>query len=149
MKRIIAGTMSDESTSSDSTFRPHVEIVRQMYDALARRDIAAAFSRFAADVELVQSEEVPWGGTYHGIEGAQAFFAGLIGAITSVVTVDRFIDAGDSVVAIGWTRGTVNATGRRFDVPIAHVWTVRDGQVVRVRFYIDNPTMQASLVPAL
>lgn len=149
MKGIIADIMSDESTSSDPTPRPHVEVVRQTYDALARRDIPAAFSRFAADVEFVQSEEVPWGGTYHGIEGAQAFFARLTGAVTSVVTVDRFIDAGDSVVAIGWTRGTVNATGRRFDVPIAHVWTVTDGQVVRVRFFIDNPTMQASLTPAL
>lgn len=131
--------MTDEST------RSNVEVVRGMYAAMARRDVAAVFSRFAADIELVQSEEVPWGGTYHGHDGAQEFFAKLTTAVTSVVTVERFIDAGDAVVAIGWTRGTVNATGSRFDVPIAHVWNFGEQQVVRVRFYIDNLVMQAAL----
>jgi ketosteroid isomerase-like protein len=56
-----------------------------------------------------------------------------------------FVDAGDHVVAIGRTRGTVNATGKAFDVPVAHVWTVRDGLVRRVEYYIDDPTMLAAL----
>jgi ketosteroid isomerase-like protein len=125
--------------------RENVERVKQIYDAFARRDIPEAFARFDAAIELKQSDEVPWGGTYNGHEGALQFFSNLTQTISSVVTVERYIDAGDSVVAIGWTRGTVNATGAKFDVSIAHVWTFRGGLAIRVRFFIDNPTMRAAL----
>jgi hypothetical protein len=37
------------------------------------------------------------------------------------------------------------ATGARFDVPIAHVWTITSGKAARVRYCIDNPTMQEAL----
>jgi ketosteroid isomerase-like protein len=49
------------------------------------------------------------------------------------------------VVAIGWTKGTVNTTGAPYRVPIAHLWTVRDGQIARVQFCIDNPMMLEAL----
>lgn len=125
--------------------RANVEVVRRVYDSFKSGDLAGAFAAIAPDVEITQSEEVPWGGTYSGHDGAAAFFAKLYGAVTSALTFERFIDAGDRVVAIGWSRGTVNATGRAFDVPIAHVWQLRDGLVVRVAFCIDNPTMRAAL----
>ena len=48
-------------------------------------------------------------------------------------------------LGIGRTRGTTSAGGNAFDVPIAHVWQLRDGLVASVRFYIDNPTMRAAL----
>jgi ketosteroid isomerase-like protein len=69
----------------------------------------------------------------------------LTGTITSVVTVERYIDAGDTVIAIGWTRGKVNATGARFEVPVAHVWRIQDGLAADVQFCIDNPTMRIAL----
>ncbi|MEO8602673.1 MAG: nuclear transport factor 2 family protein [bacterium] len=127
------------------TERGNIEIVRQVYAAFARRDIAAAFALLDPEVEFYQSDEVPWGGHYRGTEGAQAFFANLIGNISSTVVLQSFIDAGDSVVALGRTQGTVNASGARFDVPIAHAWTIRHGRVVRVQYFIDNPTMLAAL----
>ena len=125
--------------------RPNVEVVRRIYEAISKRDMGGVLEQMAPDIEIVQSEEVPWGGSYRGHEGAGAFTAKLVGAVTSAVTVERFVDAGSSVVAIGRTRGTVNATGAVFDVPIAHVWTLRDGKAVRVHYCIDNPTMRAAL----
>ncbi|MGH7788338.1 MAG: nuclear transport factor 2 family protein [Candidatus Binatia bacterium] len=119
--------------------------MRKLYDAFARRDLAAIFNLFARDVELVQSTEVPWGGIYRGHEQAAQFFAGLTQHVTTSVVFERFIDAGDHVVAVGRTQGTVNATAARFDVPIAHIWELRDGQVMRGLFCIDNPTLQAAL----
>lgn len=125
--------------------RPNVEVVRRIYEGFSKRDMGAVFALMAPDIEILQSEEVPWGGEYRGHEGAGAFFARLVGVVTSAVTVERFVDAGSSVVAIGRTGGTVNATGATFDVPIAHVWTLRDGKAVRVHYCIDNPTMRAAL----
>ncbi len=126
-------------------FRSNVEVVRRIYDALRRRDLPAALELVAPDLEIYQSSEVPWGGDYRGREGMQAFMHTLVAHVQSAVALERFIDAGDHVVAIGRTGGTALATGEAFDVPLAHVWTLRDGLAVRVQYFIDNPTMLAAL----
>ncbi len=113
---------------------------------------AATFGRSSASSiptsRFCQASEIPWGGRYEGHAEAAAFFGKLTRTITSAVTLDRFVDAGDQVVAIGHTRGTVNDTGKAFDVPVAHVWTLRDGVVTRIEYYIDDPTMLAALPDA-
>ena len=130
---------------SQSKERPSIAVVRAVYDAFATKDIPRIISLFSPDVELAQSTEVPWGGEYHGHEGALKFFGILTQTIKTVVSIERYIDAGDTVIAIGWTRGTVNATGARIEVPIAHVWTINDDLATRVHFCIDNPTMLSAL----
>jgi ketosteroid isomerase-like protein len=126
---------------ASSAPRPNAALVARLYEAFARRDLPTIFGLLAPDVEIYQASEIPWGGRYQGHEAAATFFAKLVGTITSSVTLERLIDAGDQVVAIGRTRGTVNASGREFDVPVAHVWTIRDGLCARVEYYIDDPTM--------
>ncbi|MYS92942.1 MULTISPECIES: nuclear transport factor 2 family protein [Streptomyces] len=116
-----------------------------MYDAFARKDIDAVFDALSADVEIYQSELVPWGGNYRGHDGAQEFFGRLLGNIESAVTADEMIEAGDHVIQIGHSRGHVKATGVRFDVRDVHVWTLRDGKVVRFEAYLDTPAMLAVL----
>lgn len=125
--------------------RAHVAVVQGVYAAFARGDLAAALALMAPNIEIVQSSEVPWGGRYVGHEGARAFFARLTGAVRSSPSFERFIDAGDAVVALGRTRGTTVVGDRPFDVPLAHLWTVRDGLVARVHFCVDNPAILAAL----
>lgn len=120
-------------------------LVQKIYAAFSRRDIGGVLDRCTADIELVQSTELPWGGEYRGHEGARDFFGRLTEHINSTVTVDRLIGAGNHVVAVGWTSGTVNATGAHYHVPFAHVWTISDGLVARAEFYIDHQTMRPAL----
>jgi ketosteroid isomerase-like protein len=61
------------------------------------------------------------------------------------VDVGRLVDAGEQVVAIGYTQGTARAASKRFDVPVVHVRTVQAGRVIRFEAYIDNPTILAAL----
>lgn len=128
-----------------SNERPTIAVVRAVYEAFATKDIPRIVSLFSLDIELSQSTEVPWGGVYRGHDGALKFFGILTQTIKTVVTIERYIDAGDTIVAIGWTRGTVNATGANINVPIAHVWTIENGLATRVHFCIDNPTMLSAL----
>jgi len=125
--------------------RDNVEVVKQVYAAFGRRELDAALALFAPEVQIDQSPEVPWGDHYVGLEGAREFFARLTRTLDSTLALERFVDAGEHVVALGRTQGAERARGRRYDVPIAHVWQVRDGRVVRVLFCIDNPTMLAAL----
>ena len=127
------------------TERPHVQLVRRLYEAFAARDMAAINELFHPTIVIDQSPELPWGGHYEGMEGALAFFQVLTSHVTSKVTLERLIDAGDHVVALGRTRGVVNATGAEFDVPIAHVWTLQEGKATAVRYCIDNPTMLTAM----
>jgi len=135
-------TVARRSTGSG---RKNVQLVARIYDAFRQRDLPTIFSLSHPELEIFQASEIPWGGQYRGHAGAAEFFGKLVAAITSTVTVERYVDADDHVVAIGRTRGTVNANGHPFDVPIAHVWTLRDGLAIRVEYFIDDPTMLASL----
>jgi uncharacterized protein len=125
----------------------NVNVVRELYGAYARRDVSAISAAHAPDIVIYQSELLPWGGSYHGSEGAMSFYGKLVGHVDSRVDLDQIFSAGDRVVAVGRTRGTVRATGRSFEVPVAHVWTLDAGKVTRIEFYIDTLAMLAALQP--
>ena len=125
--------------------RTPVDVVRGVYEAFARRDAAAILAALDDSLEIFQTPLLPWGGSHRGLAGAQAFFGKLLAHIDSRVSVERFIEAGDDIVVVGRTRGTVNATRRPFDVPIAHVWRIVDGRATRWEAYIDTPAMLEAL----
>lgn len=130
---------------SDTVGAAPIQIVEALYEGFRRRDLPAIFGLLSPDVELVQSDNLPWGGCYRGHEEARRFFGQLGSHINSTLAIDRLIDSGDHVAAIGWTDGTVNATGAAYHVPIVHLWRVRDGRIVRAQFFIDHPKMLKAL----
>jgi uncharacterized protein len=126
--------------------RRNVEIVQQIYDAMRRRDLPAIVQHFAPGIEMSQSTEVPWGGTYRGHAEVQKFFAKLGASVSGAATVERYVDSGDHVVAIGKAKGAVNASGRPYEIGIAHVWEIgKDGKIARVRFCVDHPPLLDAL----
>jgi ketosteroid isomerase-like protein len=125
----------------------NVNLIRSGYEAFKAGDILAVLNLLHPDLEIRQSKELPWGGEYHGQQGAATFFSRLKQHVDSRMDPDTFIDAGDCVVAVGRSRGRVNATGREFDVSAVHVWTVRDGKAARFEAYIDTPAMLRLLGP--
>jgi hypothetical protein len=63
--------------------------------------------------------------------------------VDSRVTTERFVEAGDQIVQIGRTQGQVRAQERRSTE--VHVWTLRQGKIVRFEAYTDHPTMLPAL----
>lgn len=120
-------------------------LVEALYEAFRRRDMPAIFALFSPDIEIEQSTDLPWGGTYRGHDGARQFFGKLGSHINSTLALDRLVSAGDHVAAIGWTEGKVNATGARYRVPIVHLWQIRGSHIVRGEFFIDHPKMMEAL----
>ena len=123
----------------------NVELIRRGYEAYARRDFAAVFDLLHPEVEIYQTAALPWGGTYRGREQAREFFRRLGEHTEGGPEAEEFIDAGEDVLALGRLRGRVRANGRPFDLAIAHLWTVREGRVVRFAAYIDTPAMLSAL----
>ena len=123
-----------------------VAVVRSAYEAFRRGDVQAVFGLLHPEIEFYQSKRVPWGGKYRGYEEVGYFFSKLTETVQSRVDPDQFIDDEDGhVVAVGHTRGIVRATGREFEVPAVHVWTIEEGKAVKFEAYIDAFQMRVAL----
>jgi ketosteroid isomerase-like protein len=122
-----------------------LEIVRSAYAALAAKDLAAVIDLCHPDVVLTQDHALPWGGRYIGADGLTEFAIALVGAIDSAVTPIAMFAAGDQVVQYGRTAGTARESGKTFDVAECHVWTVTEGRVSKMEFFIDTDAMLDAL----
>ena len=120
-------------------------LVRRIYDAFGRRDVATLADLVAPDVVVTRTPLLPWGGEYAGHAGVLEFFGKLAGSIDSQVETSELFEAGDRVVQVGRTRGRAAGRNRDFDVAEVHVWTVRDGKATQAEFYVDTPAMLAAL----
>ena len=122
-----------------------LQIIKRVYAAFEAKDFGVIEAVFAPDVEITQSDLVPWGGRFRGRPGAVEFFTGLLGHIDPRLTVEQIVDAGDHVLEIGRTAGRTVASGTPFDLPEIHIWRLRDEKVVSMQVYIDVPAMLAAL----
>jgi ketosteroid isomerase-like protein len=122
-----------------------IDVVREIYAAMAARDFGRLFELVDEACVITQDPALPWGGRHVGHDGLATFGATLTGTIDSVVTTEVMFAAEDDVYQVGRTRGTVVATGAAFDVPEVHRWTIRDGRAVAAHFAIDTSAMLAAL----
>jgi ketosteroid isomerase-like protein len=125
-----------------------IDVVRDVYAAMAARDVERLLTLIDESCVITQDERLPWGGRYVGHDGFASFAAALTGTIASAVTTEALFSADDEVVQVGRTRGTVVATGATFDVAEVHRWTIRDGKAVAAHFAIDTPAMLEALTAA-
>jgi ketosteroid isomerase-like protein len=125
----------------------NVEVVRSLYELLDRRDIDAYMERFADDVVWIEPEGSEFGGTYHGKETVRELMTSTVAEWWEEfhVDIDRFIDAGDTVVAIGTERGVYRDTDAEMAAKAAHVYDLEDGKVVRMESFVDSAKMQAAV----
>jgi len=121
------------------------EVVRGVYEALGRGDVAAVLGALDAEIEWWEADSFLYAGGNPYV-GPQAVAKLLERAVTDVeefaVVPERFIDAGDAVVVEGRYRGTVKATGTPVDAQFAHVWRLRDGKVTTFQQYTDTAQWQ-------
>jgi ketosteroid isomerase-like protein len=124
----------------------NLEVVQEIYRAMAERDIDAMFSHFATDCVVVQDPRLPWGGRWAGHEGLAEFALTLVGAIDSQVHTEAiYASDAEHVVQFGRTAGSTRDGGTPFDVHEMHLWRLRGGQVVEAHFAIDSERMLAAL----
>jgi ketosteroid isomerase-like protein len=109
----------------------NVEVVRSIYGAWAEDRSARAF--IAEDVEYVNPHDAIEPGVLHGRKS----FARIRDAYDDVrVVPERYVEAGeDDVVVIAKLQ--VGTRGLNTETTQGYVWTVRDGQAVRFRWFTD------------
>lgn len=121
--------------------------IKAVYDAFAKGDIPGVLEILSADIEWTEAEGFPYGGTYHGPKGVlEGVFMRLGAEWDGFAAVPHeFIDAGDTIVALGKYSGTYKATSKSFQADFAHVWKLRDGKAERFVQYVDTHLVQRAL----
>lgn len=137
---IVAPTASPTIGSVDN-----VTLIRSGYDAFARGDIETVLSLFDPAITWYTPDTVPFGGSFTGHASVGGFFATLPQHYAELhVEPTRFIDRGDTVVALGSLRGRSTA-GNDFDIPFVHVWTFSNGKATSFTESFDSVKMTAAL----
>lgn len=114
--------------------------IHELYEAFENRDMERVRSILAPDVEWIQNDGFPGGGTH---VGADTVVDKVLARFRSdwemwEADVEDWIDGGNIVVALGVYRGVHKATGKKVAAPFAHVYDVSRGQVRRFRQYTDT-----------
>jgi uncharacterized protein len=122
----------------------NIVAVRRLYDARGNPDIVK--NLLAPDVRWEVVEGFPHSGIYQGLNGVSDFFKRLSGDFEDWHTEpSEFFEAGDHVVAIGTYSARAKATGKTFKARFAHLWTMRDGVIVRLQQCADTVQISRAL----
>ena len=119
----------------------NVEIVRRVYEAVARRDRPVVLALYDPTIELRFSQGTladHIGGTvWTGHDGLRRFDRELREVFDEFeTTYERLIDAGERVVSVSRYRGRGRLSGVEIDGPFQFgVWSVVGGKVTRVVWY--------------
>ncbi|HSR69373.1 MAG TPA: nuclear transport factor 2 family protein [Acidobacteriota bacterium] len=118
------------------------DIVKALYEALGRGDVAAVLGALDSQIEWTEADNFLYadGNPYVGPQAvAEGVFQRLASDIEDFAALPHnFIEGHDAVVVEGRYRGKMKATGTPVDAQFAHVWNLRDGKVVRFQQYTDT-----------
>jgi len=126
----------------------NVELVKEAYSHFATGNVPAVSAMFDTAIEWHECKGMPFvkgDGIYTGPEAIvtnvfmnlPVSFDGFNIAVSEVFGVD------DKVVMVGYYQGTNKATGNTFKANATHVWTVKEGKLVRFFQAVDTATINS------
>jgi ketosteroid isomerase-like protein len=126
------------------------QFVLEGYQLFQRGDIAALIARCHDDADWISpdTETAPFSGSFHGKQGLAEFFMKLDASLQAIrFEPQEAIAEGDKVVVLGEATWLVKSTGRQFDTPWIHVFTVRDGKIARIQALTDTAAGERAFRP--
>ena len=119
----------------------NVEIIRRLFKAVEERDFPGYLAAYDPEIVIRDAESLPYGGVYHGLEGAKQHAESAAQIWDNLQTsAERkldatFLDAGDYVVALWRQKGLMTSSGRKFDLPAVNVYKMRGGKIVESQMF--------------
>jgi len=127
--------------------RTAFEIVKAYYEASDRRDLNGMIADFATDCQWIEMDGFPCRGTYIG---SQAVIKNVFAVLAKTFhnycfTLERLIDAGEEVVAIGHYSGVHKQTGKSFQARTVHIWQVQAEKICKFEQFTDTLRVTESM----
>jgi ketosteroid isomerase-like protein len=122
-------------------------VVQQAYQCFQTGNTPGLLGLMADTIEwqIPEIENVPFSGTRRGRDGVGQFFAALAEHQDALQFEPReFVAQGDRLVVLGHYAWKVKRTGRTFEAPFAHVFTVREGKVTAFQEFMDTARAAAA-----
>lgn len=122
--------------------KENVETVRRLFEAVERRDREGLLAAYDENIVIREAESLPYGGVYHGHEGALKHGLNYLGtwagfqASAEQKLSPTFLDAGETVVVL-WRQRAANGK-RKLDLSAASVYRLRDGKIVESEMFQDT-----------
>ena len=127
--------------------RDNVALIRKMYTAFGAGDVQTLLDSVSDNAEWINHgpNTIPYAGSFAGKARIREFFQAIAQSTTGgQVVAGDFTASGETVVATGRYRATVKNTGTQIDTPIAHLFTVRNGKVVKWIGFSDTAQVAAA-----
>jgi ketosteroid isomerase-like protein len=116
------------------------EVVRRLFAAVEERDGQVVLDAYATDVVIREAPSLPYGGVYHGHDGA------LRHALAYTATWDNLQSAEDrrlqpqirccdDRVVVTWRQKATAGDGRHLDMPVVDLIGLRDGKVASLEMF--------------
>jgi ketosteroid isomerase-like protein len=126
------------------------QVIMQCYQCYKDRDIKSLLALYRDDIEWVgiESDHIPYAGSYHGKAQVEQFFKKMEQAVDVIKFEPKTYTAEDDrVVVTGTSSYRVKATGNTYDTPWVHVFNVRDGKVARFEYFNNTAAAEAAFRP--
>ena len=126
--------------------RENVEVVRQAYAALERRDARGTLAALDPQIEWRTRENLPDAATHRGHEEVMRWFARWLESWDDFkLETKDFTDAGEYVVVFTRQSGRGADSGAYAEFDETHVWKLRNGQATEVVEYRTKADALAAL----
>lgn len=125
----------------------NVQIVQQIYAAFGKREVQTLLTFLSDEIDwqLLGPPKIAHAGPHRGRDQVRRFFATVAETLEITQFEPReFITQDDKVVALGYYAGRVKSTGRQYASEWAHVFTLREGKVIKFREYADTANLAAA-----
>ena len=124
-----------------STQTQNLSLVKQMYEAFAKRNVNLIVSMLSADVvwEEPPNPFNPAAGRRIGVEGFLEWLK--IGHDSEEILVlqpNKFLVDDDTVAVVGYTECLAKTTGKRYSTDFVHLITIRNGKIATFQEFFDT-----------
>lgn len=146
-------TIPTKESLMSRTEHANMQIIREIFSAIERRDLQRLVQLCDPDVEFHWPPVLPYGGTSRGLKTDPPSW-GHTWIPLQPTDVERKMDprvvaASDDEVVVLWRQRGMTPGGDRLDSPVLALYEIRDGKLARAQmFYFDPMAVVAFLASA-
>lgn len=132
--------VTDSQRWAEAAAAVDLAVVGRMFQAVEGRDAETLLSLYAEDIVITEASSLPYGGIYHGHEGAIEHGMAYLATWDSIQTTDDrklqplILNASERVIVM-WRQKATAADGRHLDAPVLDMIELRFGQVASLQMF--------------
>ena len=120
----------------------NLRVIQRLYDSFAQGDGPGALAEMHDNIHWNEAENFVYSDR-NPYQSPSDVANGVFGRLLAdwedyKATAHELLHAGDTVIALGRSKGTNRVTRKPLDAQFAHVWRLREGKIVGFQQYIDT-----------